>query len=235
MLQSVGPAALARIEPYFHAANISYPPREVVLLVTKDDRKLEVWARDTGPFRQVKRYAIKNASGTKGPKLREGDGQVPEGRYRIEALNPNSAYHLSIKLNYPNWFDLWRAKEEGRTAPGSNIFIHGKASSRGCLAMGDPTIEELFVLVEQVGVHNVTVVIAPSDPRKARLTFDAKRLPAWTSELYRQITHEFAKYPHRALSPPRPIAIQSPRSMPSRMADAARSSSKVSNPVKINR
>jgi murein L,D-transpeptidase YafK len=74
---------------------------------------------------------MKRASGKAGPKLREGDGQVPEGIYRIDGLNPNSSYHLSLKLNYPNDFDLEQARTEGRTELGGDIFIHGKAVSIG--------------------------------------------------------------------------------------------------------
>jgi len=68
-------------------------------------------------------YRITAASGTAGPKLREGDRQVPEGIYRIVGLNPNSRYHLSMKLDYPNAFDRHQAARDGRARPGSDIFI----------------------------------------------------------------------------------------------------------------
>jgi murein L,D-transpeptidase YafK len=127
--------------------------------------------------------------------LRQGDKQVPEGIYRIDGLNPNSHYHLSMKINYPNEFDLFHAWQEGRTKPGSDIFIHGSAVSIGCLAMGDEAIEELFVLAAQVGVENIKVVIAPRDPRLYPLEADAN-LPEWTTELYSVISREI-----KALSP----------------------------------
>ena len=57
-----------------------------------------------------------------------------------------------MKLDYPNAFDRLHANAEGRTQPGSNIFIHGKAASIGCLAMGDAAIEELFLLVSDIGI-----------------------------------------------------------------------------------
>ena len=79
-----------------------------------------------------------------------------------------------MKLNYPNEFDLAHAKIEGRTKPGSNIFIHGKAVSIGCLAMGDKTIEELFILANDVGINNITVVISPLDPRVNILKYNEK-------------------------------------------------------------
>ncbi len=122
----------------------------------------------------------------------EGDGQVPEGLYRIESLNPNSSYHLSMKLNYPNTFDLKQAKSEGRDRPGSNIFIHGKSVSIGCLAMGDSAIEELFVLATDVGRKNIQVAIAPTDPRIKLLQTTTQ--PAWVGQLYDNLNAHFDRY-----------------------------------------
>jgi L,D-transpeptidase catalytic domain len=184
------------LDLYFAKAKVSYPPREVIFIALKQEKRLELWARDSGEFRFIRDYYIQAASGVAGPKLRQGDRQVPEGIYRIVELNPNSHYHLSMKLNYPNEFDLLHARQEGRTAPGSDILIHGKAVSIGCLAMGDEAIEELFVLTEHVGVENVKVVIAPHDPRAYPLKADSKALPAWTPELYAIISREI-----KALSP----------------------------------
>ncbi len=189
-----GESAVKRLEPYFNKAEVNYPPKKVVLLATKDEKKLELWASDGGEFKYVHTYDIKKTSGKIGPKLGEGDYQVPEGIYRIIGLNPNSSYHLSMKLNYPNEFDLIEAKKDGRSNPGSDIFIHGKALSVGCLAMGDKAIEELFVLVENVGRENVKVVIAPYDPRKKELKVTGENNPAWLGELYKEIQDEFAKY-----------------------------------------
>jgi len=115
---------------------------------------------------------------------------VPEGIYRIEELNPNSHYHLSMKLNYPNALDLFHAEMDGRADPGSDIFIHGRTNSIGCLAMGDEAIEELFVLTAQVGADNVKVVIAPHDPRIFPLKANSVDLPEWTSGLYSLISRE---------------------------------------------
>ena len=99
-----------------------------------------------------------------------------------------------MKLNYPNDFDLAHAKTEGRTKPGSNIFIHGKAVSIGCLAVGDKTIEELFILAKDVGIKNISVVISPYDPRVKELKYSEKEHPKWTKDLYKNITVEFSKY-----------------------------------------
>lgn len=189
VLQIYGANATRKLNGYFTKANVAYPPKEITLVALKQERKLEVWAKDNNDSHLIHTYRIQAASGVSGPKLRLGDRQVPEGIYRIEGLNPNSHYHLSMKLNYPNEFDLFHAMEEGRTEPGSDIFIHGRAVSIGCLAMGDEAIEELFVLTTQVGAENVKVVIAPHDPRVRPLTPDAQ-LPIWTSELYANISRE---------------------------------------------
>lgn len=190
VLQVYGKNATDKLGYYFKKAKVPYPPRDVTLIALKQEKKLELWARDKGDFRFIRDYPIMAASGDTGPKLHQGDKQVPEGIYHITDLNPNSHYHLSMKLNYPNEFDLVRAEEEGRTNLGSDIFIHGKHASIGCLAMGDAAIRELFVLTAQVGAQNVKVVIAPHDPRAYPLTADPDEMPEWTPQLYAWITRE---------------------------------------------
>lgn len=195
VVASYGYLAEIRMKPYFMRAEVSYPPKEIVLLATKEEKALELWARNEGDFTFIRSYPISKASGGPGPKLREGDKQVPEGIYRITQLNPNSRFHLSMRLNYPNSYDLMRAAKEGRTNPGGDIYIHGKAQSTGCLAIGDIAVEELFVLVNTVGTEKASVVIAPHDPRRQPLDGFASNLPLWAVELYANISREFAKYP----------------------------------------
>lgn len=185
-----GPDARSRLMPHFNRAGATYPPEEVTFLATKDQNLLEVWAKAEGSWVKIKGYKIKAASGGLGPKLREGDRQVPEGIYQIIGLNPNSSYHLSMKLNYPNRFDLKWAEKENRTEPGTNIFIHGKSVSIGCLAMGDKAIEELFVLAHDVGISNIEVIISPTDPRENELVPPNGYGP-WVEELYKNIEHKF--------------------------------------------
>lgn len=195
VLAAYGPLAEIRMRPHFMRAEVSYPPREIVLLATKEEKELELWARNEGDFKFIRSYPIRKASGGPGPKLREGDKQVPEGIYRITHLNPNSQFHLSMGLNYPNSFDLVRARKEGRSNLGGSIFIHGKAESTGCLAVGDIAIEELFVLVNAIGTEQVSVIIAPHDPRRRPLDGFASHLPLWAVELYADISREFARFP----------------------------------------
>jgi hypothetical protein len=190
VLRDFGPYAEQQLKPYFESAGVAYPPREVTLVAFKQEKKLELWARDAAEYRLIRTYDILAASGSAGPKLRQGDRQVPEGIYQIAGLNPNSNFHLSMKLNYPNAYDLYYAEREGRRDPGSDIFIHGRAVSAGCLAMGDEAIEQLFVLAAQIGKENVKVVIAPHDPRVWPLQPTAAGQPEWTRELYAMITDE---------------------------------------------
>ena len=110
-----GRAARGRLQPYFSRAHVSYPPARVALLAFKQEKRLSVWAASRGgTWRFIRAYPILAASGKAGPKLREGDYQVPEGIYRIAWLNPNSSYHLSMKVSYPNAFDLAHAAAEKR-------------------------------------------------------------------------------------------------------------------------
>jgi hypothetical protein len=198
VLQAYGKNATDKLGYYFAKSKVAYPPREVTLIAYKQEKKLELWARDNGEFRLIRDYFIMAASGDAGPKLRQGDRQVPEGVYRIIDLNPNSHYHLSMKLNYPNEFDVYHAELDGRTDLGSDIFIHGKDASIGCLALGDAAIRELFVLTAQVGVQNVKVVIAPHDPRLYPLQVSSEELPPWTPELYAMIAREIEAVSYRA-------------------------------------
>lgn len=162
--------ARSRLRAHFDRANVSFPPKRVVLLGLKDERRLIVFASDSdGPLREIAAYPVLAASGTLGPKLREGDRQVPEGVYALESLNPNSRFHAALRVGYPNDFDRAMAARDGRTNLGGDIMIHGGDASIGCLAMGDPAIEELFVLAATVGTENVKIILAPCDLRRTAI------------------------------------------------------------------
>ena len=135
------------------------------ILVFKRERTVEVWAK-AWPVPRI--YAMTGFSGRLGPKLEEGDGQIPEGAYGIEYLNPNSLFHLSLKVSYPNEFDRQTGKSEGRERLGGDIMIHGGEATVGCIPIGDDKIEEVFYLAAKAGVGNVTVIISPYDMRKGR-------------------------------------------------------------------
>lgn len=98
---------------------------------------------DKGDFVLFKTWDICTYSGELGPKLKQGDGQSPEGFYFVKPgqMNPYSTYHLSFNLGYPNAFD----RSHGRT--GNYLMVHGDCVSIGCYAMTDKGIEEIYTLL----------------------------------------------------------------------------------------
>ena len=116
----------------------------VFIRAFKDEGQFEVFVRNraTGKFDLFRTYPIAAASGTLGPKLVEGDGQVPEGFYFVppEAMKPDSQFHLSFNIGFPNEYD----RVHQRT--GTVIMVHGNHVSIGCLAMTDEKIEEIYTL-----------------------------------------------------------------------------------------
>ena len=116
----------------------------IFIRIFKASSELELWVEDGERFSLFKTYPICSYSGDLGPKLKEGDRQSPEGFYSVSAgqLNPNSSYHLSFNLGFPNRYD----RSHGRT--GSFLMVHGKCVSIGCYAMTDRGIEEIYLLAE---------------------------------------------------------------------------------------
>lgn len=202
VLAEIGPRRRPALRQLFLAAGVRYPPPSAVLLAFKEERVLELWAPSDAAPALVRSYPVLAASGDPGPKLREGDLQVPEGVYRLAALNPNSSYHLSIRVDYPNAFDRAQARRDQRSRLGGDIYIHGKAVSIGCLAMGDANIEELFLLAADTGLPRMGLVIAPN-----RAVRGGPGLPSWTEELYRAVRAEVARItggPGGGAASPRP-------------------------------
>lgn len=184
----IGAAARERMRAGFARGGVEYPPRQVTLAAFKQERRMEVYAAGAdGLMRLVLEYQILGASGRAGPKLCEGDMQVPEGIYGVESLNPNSMYHVALRVAYPSEEDRARAAEDGRTRLGGDIMIHGGAGSVGCLAMGDIVAEELFVLAADVGVDHVEVMICPTDWRVAGATITTDGTAGWLAARYEML------------------------------------------------
>ena len=195
-LAEFGDAARSRMRPSFERAGVSYPPRQLALIGLKAERVVQIYAADAGGnSRLVCVYPILAASGESGPKLREGDRQVPEGIYPIESLNPNSDFHVSLRVGYPNEFDRRQAKAEGRKKLGGDIMIHGGAASIGCIAVGDEAAEEFFVLAADVGVENIAVILSPVDFRVGKAVPPDANLPEWCASLYGAIRTRLKDYP----------------------------------------
>jgi len=155
----------------------------VYLRITKQPAELTAYvAHADGAFRAFRSWPVCSVSGTLGPKMREGDGQAPEGFYKVAPaqMNPASSYHLSFNLGYPNTFD----RANRRT--GSFLMVHGSCASIGCFAMTDPVIEEVWTLMQAAfegGQSTVDVHVFPFALTEENLAaqWGSQHLPFWTS------------------------------------------------------
>lgn len=129
----------------FESKGLAWPVKHIYIRSFKYNSELQVWVKEqeTGSYKHFKSYRVCALAGTMGPKRMEGDYQVPEGFYFINEFNPNSQYHLSLGLNYPNASDK---KLSDPIKPGGEIYIHGSCVTVGCIPLTDPMIEELYVL-----------------------------------------------------------------------------------------
>lgn len=127
------------------------------ILVQKSERKL--YLLKNGEV--LRSYHIGLGPNPVGHKTQEGDGKTPEGKYKINGRNPKSAYHLSLRVSYPNAEDKANAAKRG-VSPGGDIMIHGlpnalsklraekllkKGWTAGCIAVSDKEIEEIWRMV----------------------------------------------------------------------------------------
>ena len=191
-----GKEARSRLAPHFKNARIKYPPTKLTMLCLKKEELLILFAPDAnGELKQIAGYPIIGTSGKAGPKLKEGDLQIPEGFYQVPGLYPNSIAHLGIRVNYPNIQDRKRAKIDHRTKLGGDILIHGSYWSTGCLAMGNSAIEELYVLANDVGCKNIDLTFAPCDLRKVKPDVDFRNQPKWLPQLYKELKEKLKTYP----------------------------------------
>jgi len=151
----------------FRDSLAAWPPREVYLRAYKAEGELELWAAsdkgDEMPLVRVHTFPICAASGDLGLKRRSGDGQVPEGFYRINRFNPHSSYLLSLGLDYPNAWDKARASQDKLSA-GGDIFIHGSCVTIGCLPLGDAAIQGLYLVAvkaKSAGQRTIHIAVSP--------------------------------------------------------------------------
>lgn len=162
------------------------PGLPVYLRAFKESSEMELWMLPPGAaeWKHFKTWKIARWSGKLGPKMAQGDLQTPEGFYftNRESLNPESLYHLSFNVNYPNGRD----RALGYT--GNLIMVHGSNLSVGCFAMTDPVIEIIYTLVSMAIGHGQTTVPIHSFPfrmKASRLakaeknTNEAPLLPFW--------------------------------------------------------
>lgn len=127
-------------------------PEVTSVQVHKGDRKMYLLHHD----KVLKEYDIALGFAPVGHKQFEGDGKTPEGTYRINYKNPDSEFHLSLKISYPNDVDRAYASSMGKS-PGGDIFIHGGPRKKvyqrdwtaGCIAVTDRQMEVIYSMVKQ--------------------------------------------------------------------------------------
>jgi murein L,D-transpeptidase YafK len=127
------------------------------VLVEKGERRLTLWRQGQA----LKAYRVALGPNAAGHKQEEGDGRTPEGRYRVDWRNPQSKFHLSLHVSYPNDSDKTRAAQRG-VSPGGEIMIHGLPNgagglgalhyrrdwTAGCIAVNNEEIEEIWDAVD---------------------------------------------------------------------------------------
>ena len=185
------------VKTYFADINISYVGFKLFLRAFKKEKVVEVWISEEGKetFTLLQTYPFCTTSGTLGPKRKEGDLQIPEGVYTITNFNPQSKYHLSLALNYPNTSDKILGS---KTKPGSNIYLHGDCVTIGCIPLTDEKIKELYILAVEArnnGQQNIPVHIFPARLSDSRLISLKKDLPShslfWNN--LKQVYDDFEK------------------------------------------
>jgi murein L,D-transpeptidase YafK len=127
-------------------------PEVTRLQMFKGDRNLFLFDNTS----VLKAYRIDLGFAPEGPKRFEGDGKTPEGAYTVDRRNPDSLFHLSIGISYPNEADIAFAAAQGRE-PGGDIFIHGGPRpgidaikpdwTAGCIVVSDREIEDIYAMV----------------------------------------------------------------------------------------
>ncbi len=169
----------------------------VFIRIFKEPKRLEMWIKNEKRFTLFKTYPICHFSGQLGPKTKEGDLQAPEGFYEVTPaqMNPNSDYHLSFNLGYPNAFD------RVHDYTGSYLMVHGKCVSIGCYAMTDAYIEEIYTLVQtafEYGQKKVAVHAFPFEMTSQNLANYATHPSA---DFWKTISEGYRLFEKNALPP----------------------------------
>lgn len=154
----------------FRAKGLKWPAKYIYIRSFKYDSWLEVWVKNERkePYTLFKQYKVCALAGTLGPKRMQGDYQVPEGFYHINEFNPNSLYHLSLGLNYPNMSDRMLSDS---LQPGGDIYIHGSCVTTGCIPITNQQIDEVYILAayaKNQGQDFIPVHIFPIDFRNPK-------------------------------------------------------------------
>jgi murein L,D-transpeptidase YafK len=135
----------SKVAKLFETKGIPLNNFDLFLRGFKDEKVVEVWVKDKSAltYQLLTTYSFCATTGKLGPKRKSGDKQMPEGFYVVDRFNPESMYHLSFRISYPNKSDL---KFADVLNPGNNIFIHGDCITIGCIPIGNDNIEELYLI-----------------------------------------------------------------------------------------
>jgi murein L,D-transpeptidase YafK len=178
------------VQKLYKKAGLDPNTVNIYIRAFKKEQVVEVWGKDKekSEFVLLRTYKFCKMAGKLGPKLQAGDNQIPEGFYKIDRYNPQSRFHLSLGLNYPNKVD----KKIGDTTNlGNDIFIHGGCQTIGCIPITDEKIKELYVMAidaRAAGQKTIAVSIFPArmtdeNFRSLRVQFqdEPKTLKFWAS------------------------------------------------------
>lgn len=164
----------------------------VFIRIFKESRELEIWMKQGDHFALFDTYPVCSYSGKLGPKKMEGDRQAPEGFYKVSPaqMNPNSAFHLSFNIGFPNAYD--RAQQ----ATGKDLMVHGSCVSAGCYAMTDAGIDKIYTLMKaafdagqsEISVHIFPFRLSPQNLERHK----SSSFAAWW-ESFRPIYDDFEK------------------------------------------
>lgn len=160
------------VQKYFEEKKLPTKGYEIFLRAFKQEGILEIWVKyaNNPTYTLLHTYQICSSSGVLGPKRKEGDSQVPEGIYQINHFNPQSNFHLSLGIDYPNTSDKILSD---RKNPGSAIYIHGNCVTIGCIPITDDKIKELYILAVEArnsGQKKIPVHIFPARLTDANFT-----------------------------------------------------------------
>jgi hypothetical protein len=193
-LKKFGPEAKKRLLAEFQNAGLVYPPEALSLVCLKSEQLLLLFAKgQDSQFKQIASHPLVSYSGELGPKLKEGDLQIPEGCYKITSMD--AITHLCLRVNYPNQQDKANARGDHRTSLGGEIQIHEGVYSTGCVVISHDDMADLFVLAHDIGIGNIDLIIAPCNLMLREPPLDMSKQPKWLAKLYTDLRKKLAAFP----------------------------------------
>jgi len=178
-----------KVQALLSSNDINPNSYDLFIRAFKFEEDVEIWAknRDSLHYKLISSYKFCSNVGALGPKRKQGDLQIPEGYYSLSKFNPESNYHLSLKVSYPNLSDSMLGRSNNL---GGMIFIHGGCNTIGCIPITDDKIKELYVMCVQArhrGQVNIPIHIFPVRLTNENLSFlnavniKKKTLDFWTN------------------------------------------------------